>query len=515
MSKLANTFNLYKALGMCIAIVASFHSAQSFAVLEGGTAITNTATVNYQDLASTTYSDSDSITVTVAIILGYEWRNYTAGDDEEAGATQSVGTITLDLANTGNAFDNTLDVYPRRDYDELDTANGAANGTMTVNECSGDGALTDNGTVGDDLTCTTPLTWDAVNDVDLFAYGIKSIVDSTNSGGDQVTITFYTDLTGAAGEPTAGDLIIFDDGTTIYEVFSVSTGGAAGADFIVVDDTPGDLNGATFGLVQELKRFSINGNLPTLANAAGNVDSHSNITWEFEAQDVNNVEYCTVTTCPNGGTDNSAGDNRTGTNLAIAVLGPDITIVKYVRAEDAANAANGTAAAACDSRDFNGATGAKTYHGDESGADACTLDNVDDNATLFYVIAVNNSAGLTGGSAAKTVSTGANCVTSPGAAATNVCVGTASAVIVTDPLSGLVTLDTTVHEIDEDCAAGAWTAEQSDTFAASNGKIWNNADTLTFYPDDTAGADTGSDTTNTGGTVDPAAEVCMRYKVSL
>lgn len=542
-----------KMIRTVFAIGALLFANSSLALIQGGTNIENTVEVNYSDAGGVTvYTATDTVTVQVREILEFEWRNYTSGLDIDAGddatySTETSPALVLDLANIGNASDS-LTIYPY--YDTAALLGGSLN-TLAVYECTGDGTVTDNGVVGDDLSCVTALTFNADNaGVDSFAFGIDDAAvtntwDATGTSAENVTIPITTGLDDTTPEIVAGDLVIFDDGTTVYEVIAVFEDESIGGDedYIVVDNHDGALDVTIPGLVQEVQRFKWYGDMPTLDTTDG--DTHINLVFEMDAKDSDaeaadgvsaDEDFCTGdASCADSGTDNSDLDDRVDTDadaMTIAVLGPDITITKYV-GPTTTTPASLTTVGQCDTRDFDGSGATYDFYGDHSGVASCEVQDIEDDEVLRYVLSVNNRAGGLDSpldtardiSNIHVTSGGNDCFT----AAANTCVGRAFEVVITDTYPELTTLNTSVLKIETSCDSVAWSVDATgdednttDTYpdTADDGRTELTGGTITWYVDDVTntnsnGSATGDDSTDAGGTVDPAQEVCILFEVSL
>jgi hypothetical protein len=341
-----------------------------------------------------------------------------------------------------------------------------------------------------------------------------------------VTYTITEDVT--PGSVLVGDLVSLDNSATgtAYEVSAVSLAGGAGTDTITINE--GDALGCTSPtLVQEVQRYALVGELPFNAETAGVPDhTHADVTWQLTATDTDTNTYSTAA---------DGVDDRAGTDLAVAILGPELEIIKYTMVVDSGGAVLTSPAdlslASCETTvtTYNSpvsVTGTETWYGDTDGT-ACEVDGVPPDGSIFYWLRLNNAG-------AKTASSGANCVADPdtnsdgahNGTATDTCAGEAGFVEVADDYPQLLTtLDIVGGDaplIDSDCngAADVQVGGGGETIACTDagGQICDNpAGTLNYY------LGTGADETDAtpGGVLAKSAgtaitnSTCLVYHVEL
>lgn len=535
---MTRSFTGFRLLAVCALVL---FAGATRADVTGGTTISNTVEVSYTDVAgSGTFTDTATISIEVVVIRSFEWANYSSGVDLDGGDTVTEADghthISVDLANNGN-LSQTVTFTVNEDYRDLNDTGG-----LIWYFCNGDGSANNDGAAdwpADDVGCSTAAD---TNSSPVFSHGIKEWPSSSFSASND---SIAVELWDTPSDIEVGDVVMFDgDETALFKVTGVS-----GTTVTVQEDDPANANSTRFGTaiattpgtLQEVVRLVAYGTAPNIPATGSVLDgSHESITWELEAAtstagELTGFAWCTyvctddtaVVTGTTSTTETETGgptlDDRTGSEIAVAILAPAIRIFKYVSATGAQAETTDTD---CVDRTYDGTSG---YFGDEDpgAGDGCLLENVEDDATITYLLRVMNGLDTlaSGAFAASELGDGSSsfqttCIAAnPPIAASaydDQCVGTATEVIVEDTYDATYgQIVTNTAFIDEDCDGSQ---EDTDTTASDNGKIWDNGTTLDFFPDNADVADeTGSDnsTTPVGGTIYGGTDVCLVYEVQL
>lgn len=495
---------------LALVALAVFCVPSAFAELTGKETIANTATVNYESAAGVTMdSVSSTVNITVTPVYSFVWANFTATRVVSSGGTiPASNPVSFEIVNTGNVSDRLANVATLE-------FNGDGNITedLAIQICEGDGTLNNSSPDGQDLTCGAVSAT-----VDIWASGVQSI--TANSGTTTPTIAIYSNNAGTA-DPTSstnnetnfsvGDLVRVDTDTTDAdcEITAISNDshavGTLSLDELTLDC---DVAVSTANLVGERKEFQVTASqldLPTDGS-----DTQENVFFHASVDDSQGTEYCTgadgAGTCT---TDNSdADDFDLTTEITVAVVGPALSIVKYQ-----SDGGAGGAASNCEVTGFTyGAT--TDYVGDTAGDD-CSIADVPSGTTMQYLVRVTNASGKTDANSSPALCFDSS---STDNSAENDCADDATQVIVTDPISDFLTLNTTSVILDLNCdgdgadGAGETNSNGGETLGQDDGKLWNNSGTLTVYADG-AGNDVGSDSSATpvGGTVSPNSTTCFAF----
>ncbi len=446
------------------AVMLAFAPA-AFGAATGGETLTSTVTVRYQNAANQQMTDvTASVDVTVVPVYSLVWENPGSNQVVDTGTTLTAAqAMTVQLRNAGNTTHNTTLT------DNSSQGTNISGSEALTYECDVDGStFTD--------TCFTGA-------FEIFAFGIDEAQGVTGAGTGNATISLTADLT---TEIAVGDTVRI--GNNNYDVTAVN----ATNDTIAVDDSTNGLTtdiSATDGIVHEIVNFRIYGDVGDLPTSGPVFQEDHRVA--FEVDDPDGASYPT--------------SPATG-EFEIAVVGPGITITKYVR-----NQTDDTPTGTCTDTYTYTVTG-YTYRNTNTG---CTVDAVGGDV-LEYVIRIANAPGkATSGCGTGEVNAGN-------------CAGPANDVKTEDDFPNFTTLvesggsgvapglDDGCDGIDVFVGDGTEMIGDSEAGAGVIEYVTGTGDILYYYVG--TGADDGDSDgvgTGTGGTVGVSTGVCLIHRITV
>ncbi len=372
-----------RALGLVLGMFGFALATPAFGAATGGSVLVNSVAVDYQNASGAAMTQvTASVNVTITQVYSLVWQNYGANLVVDTGSTLAPDGMTVELRNAGNGTHNVVQI----DSNHANSSHGTNIGNALTYECDVNGS-----TFG--TTCFA-------GNFEIFAFGIdeaQGVISGAGTGTAVIALT--ADL---VAQIAVGDTA--DVNGTQYNVVAID----AAQDRVTLDDTGNTLSGdiaAGDGILHEVINFRIYntvGSLPT----TGAVFQEDHVFF-FRATDDQTVpvDY----------------DTAPGTGFfEIAVVGPGISMTKYVR-NDTQNAA-GTGAGCAG----NELTIGTTTYSDTSQAN-CDLFAVANDA-IEYVIQIQNAP------ARATTACGT------GEANAGNCAGPASAVTLQDDFPAYTTL---------------------------------------------------------------------------